>query len=163
MVNTFSSYYNTAYDTVAPVVYSQPLSVVAPIVTPYLYPMPFYGTGFAWYNRFNYGAGFRPFWNVDRVSHFDRVSNVNVNRFPVREARNDFADRSRSTLQTAQRRGDFTQSRNLGKGITGGVGGYRGGISTPRAGARVGGGAGMGGGARMGGGRGGGGRGGGRR
>jgi hypothetical protein len=160
MINTYSSYYNTAYDTVAPVVYSQPLPVVAPIVTPYLYPMPFYGTGFVWSNRFVYGNNFRPFWNRDRVTHFDRFSNVD--RFPVRQARNDFADRSRNTLQTAQRRGDFTQSRNLGKGITGGVGGFRGGISTPRAGARVGGGARTGG-ARMGGGRMGGGRGGGRR
>ncbi len=161
MVNSYSSYYNTAYDTVAPVVYSQPVPVIAPIVTPYLYPMPFYGTGFAHYNRFAYGSGFRSFWNVDRVTNIDRISNVD--RFPVRNARNDFADRSRNTLQTAQRRGDFTQSRNLGRGINGGIGGYRGGISTPRAGTRVGGGAGRAGGARMGGGRGGGGRGGGGR
>jgi hypothetical protein len=157
MINTFSGYSSTAYDTVAPVVYSQPVPVIAPIVTPYLYPMPFYGTGYAWYNRFAFGTGFRPFWNLDRVTHFDRVSNVNVNRFPARNARNDFADRSRNTLQTAQRRGDFTQSRNLGKGISGGIGGYRGGISTPRASTRMGGSV-RAGGARMGGGRGGGGR-----
>jgi hypothetical protein len=126
MVNTYSSYYNTAYDTVAPVVYSQPMPIVAPIVTPYLYPMPFYGTGFAYYNRFAFGTGFRPYWNRDRVTNIDRISNVD--RFPVRQARNDFADRSRNTLQTAQRRGDFTQSRNLGKGVTGGIGGFRGGV-----------------------------------
>ena len=161
MVNTYSSYYNTAYDTVAPVVYTQPIPVISPIVTPYLYPMPFYRSGFVWSNRFVYGNNFNTFWNRDRVTNIDRISNVD--RFPVRNARNDFADRSRNTLQTAQRRGDFTQSRNLGKGITGGVGGYRGGISTPRAGAGVGGGARAGGGARMGGGRGGGGRGGGGR
>jgi hypothetical protein len=149
MINTYSSYYNTAYDTVAPVIYTQPIPVVAPIFTPYLYPMPFYRSGFVWSNRFVYGNNFHTFWNRDRVTNFDRISNVD--RFPVRQARNDFADRSRNTLQTAQRRGDFTQSRNLGKGITGGVGGYRGGISTPRAGASVGGGARMGGG-RMGGG-----------
>ncbi|HUL61631.1 MAG TPA: hypothetical protein VLT35_01100 [Methanocella sp.] len=167
MVNSFSSFSSTAYDTVAPVVYSQPVPVVAPIVTPYLYPIPFYGTSFVWYNRFAFGAGFRPFWNVDRVAnvnrvtnvnrvgHFDRVSNVNVDRFPAREARNDFADRSRNAVNTAQRRGDFTQSRNLGRGVSGGIGGYRGGVSTPTAGARMGGSV-RAGGARMGGGRGGG-------
>jgi hypothetical protein len=134
---------------VAPVAYAQPVAVIAPIVTPYLYPMPFFRTGFVWYNRFGFGNDFRPFWNRDRVTHFDRFSNAD--RFPVQQARNDFADRSRNTLQTAQRRGDFTQSRNLGKGITGGIGGFRGGINTPGAGSRVGGGTRMGGG-RIGGG-----------
>jgi len=149
MVNMYASYYNTVYDTVAPVAYAQPVAVIAPIVTPYLYPMPFFRTGFVWYNRFGFGNDFRPFWNRDRVTHFDRFSNAD--RFPVQQARNDFADRSRNTLQTAQRRGDFTQSRNLGKGITGGIGGFRGGINTPGAGSRVGGGTRMGGG-RIGGG-----------
>ncbi len=125
MVDTFDDYYGATYTSVEPVVYSEPVYVTAPIYTPYLNPMPFYGTGYAWYNRFAFGSGFRSFWNVDRVTHFDRFSNAD--RFQTRNVRNDFADRSRNTLQTAQRRGDFAQSRSLGSGVKGGIGGFRGG------------------------------------
>ncbi len=149
MVNTYNSYYGTTYEEVAPVVYSEPVPVIAPIITPYVWPMPIYYSGFVSYNRFFYGSGFRSFWDRDRVTHVDRFSNLD--RYPVRQSRNDFADRSRNDLRTAQRRGDFTRSRNLGTGIKGGIGGFRGGVSKGVGGGRAGGG-------RVGGGRAGGGR-----
>ena len=71
MVSTFNSYYGTTYDQVLPVIYSQPVPVVAPVFVPYLGLLPFYSTGFVWYNHFAYGTGFRSFWNRDRVTHFD--------------------------------------------------------------------------------------------
>jgi hypothetical protein len=150
MVDTFNSYYGATFNAVEPVIYSQPIPIMPQVFVPYIYPIPIYARGFVSFNPFFYGTGFRTFWDRDRVTHFDRFSNQN--RFPVRETRNDFADRSRNTLQTAQRRGDFTRSRNLGKGITGGIGGFRGGVRQ-----------GAGGGIRTGGGRMGGGIGGGRR
>ena len=165
MVSTFDDYYDATYTSVEPVVYSEPIAVAAPIVTPYLYQIPFYSSGYAWYNRFYFGNNFQPFWNRDRVTHYDQFSNID--RFPARQTRNDFADRSRNTLQTAQRRGDFNRGQSLGNQVRGGVGGYRGGITKNAAsGARIGGGkAGgvSGGGTRMSGVRAGGGRGGGGR
>jgi hypothetical protein len=150
MVDTFNNYYGATFDTVGPVIYSQPVAIIPPVFVPYIYPIPIYARGFVSYNRFFFGTGFRTFWDRDRVTHFDRFSNQN--RFPVRETRNDFADRSRNDFVAGQRRGEFTQSRQLGTGITGGIGGFRGGVRQ-----------GAGGGARIGGGRMGGGIGGGRR
>lgn len=135
MVDTFTSYYGTTYEELGPVVYSQPIVVAAPVLTPYVWPIPIYYTGFVSYNRFFFGPGFRHFWDRDRVYGYDRFSNAN--QFPIRQTRNDVADRSRNDLLAGQRRGEFTPSRNLGTGISGGIGGFRGGT---RAGIGAGGG-----------------------
>jgi len=137
MVNTFGSYYGMTYPQVDPVVYVQPIPIIAPVFVPYIRPIPFYTTSFVRYNSFYYGTGFRTFYDRDRVTHVDRFTNSKV--YPVRQSRNDFADRSRVNLEAGQRRGEFTQSRNMGSNIKGGIGGYRGGIKAS-TGSRVGGG-----------------------
>jgi hypothetical protein len=136
MASTFNSYYGATYTQVEPVVYAQPVPIVAPVFVPYIRPIPFYTRGFVPFNPFYFGSGFRPFYQRNRYTNIDIYSNRNS--FPIRETRNDFADRARNDLVTGQRRGEFTQHRNVGKSISGGIGGYRGGarIST---GAKVGG------------------------
>ncbi len=107
-------------------IYSQPVPVVAPVFVPYL--------GLAvLLDRLRL---VQPFCLRDRLpallepgSRHSLRSFSNLDRFPVQQARNDFADRSRNTLQTAQRRGDFAQSRTAGD-VKGGIGGYRGGVKT---------------------------------
>ncbi len=137
MVNTFGGYYGATYAQVDPVVYVQPIPIIAPTFVPYIRPIPFFSTGFVRYNSFYYGTGFRTFYDRDRVTHIDRFSNNKV--FPVRQTRNDFADRSRNNLVAGQRRGEFTESRRVGNSVSGGIGGYRGGARAS-AGGRVGGG-----------------------
>lgn len=130
MISTFDSYYGATYAQVEPVVYAQPVPIVAPVFTPYIAPIPFYTTGFVPFNPFYYGAGYRPFFERNRYTDIDIYTNRN--NFPIRDTRNDFADRARNDLVTGQRRGEFTQHRDVGKSISGGIGGYRGGakIST---------------------------------
>lgn len=128
MISSFGSTYGMAYSQVEPVIYSQPVIVAAPILRPYIVPLPLFYTGFVPYNRFFFGSGFRPFWHRDQVLPYDRL--YGQKRYPLRQPFNEFADRSRRDLQVAQRRGDFTPSRQLGTGITGGIGGFRGGVKT---------------------------------
>ncbi|HMK47321.1 MAG TPA: hypothetical protein VK436_11910 [Methanocella sp.] len=128
MASMLSSYYDTSYTTVAPVVYSPPVPIMSPVFAPYIYPLPIYTAGFVRYNPFFFGPGFRTFFDRDVVTHFDRFSNLD--RFPIRETRNNFADVSRNNLISGQRRGEFASSINTGKGVKGGIGGFRGGLST---------------------------------
>ena len=138
MINALGGYYGATYTDVEPVVYTQPVPIWAPIYVPYLRPIPIYISGFASYNSFFFGTGFRSFYARDRVTHFDRFSHSN--RFPVRQPKNNFANNARNNLVTGQRRGEFTQSRNLGKGVTGGIGGFRGGVRASAGRGRAGGG-----------------------
>lgn len=141
MSSAFGSYYGVTYPQVEPVIYSAPVPVIAPVFMPYLQPIPIFYRGFAHYNAFAYGTGFRRFYDRDVVTGRDRFTHGD--RFPIRQPRNDFADRARNNLVSGQRRGEFTQSRNLGTGIKGGIGGFRGGTRVSaggRAGGRVGGG-----------------------
>jgi uncharacterized membrane protein YgcG len=126
MINTLGSYYGATYTEVEPVIYTQPVSILAPIYVPYLRPIPIFASGFVSYNSFFYGSGFRSFYARDRVTHYDRFSRSD--RFPVRQPKNNFANNARNNLVAGQRRGEFTQSRNLGTGIKGGIGGFRGGV-----------------------------------
>jgi uncharacterized membrane protein YgcG len=157
MTQTISNYYGVTYPQVEPVVYSQPILITPPIYVPYLRPIPIFYTGFVGFQPFFFDAHFRRFF--DRGQVFDRDLNrfvdrdrfSKLDRFPTRANRNLFAERSRRDLQAGQRRGDFAQSRNIGRGVKGGIGGYRGGMKASVGGGRMGGG-------RMGGGRAGGGR-----
>lgn len=137
MVSSFGDYYGSTYAQVEPVVYVQPIPIFAPVFVPFIQPIPIFTTGFVHFNSFVFGTGFRPFFDRDRVTGIDRFSNNKV--FPVHQARNDFADRSRNNLVAGQRRGEFTESRKAGSGISGGIGGFRGGVKTT-AGGRAGGG-----------------------
>ncbi len=137
MINTLGSYYGATYTQVEPVVYTQPVPILAPIFVPYIRPIPIYISGFVSYNSFFYGSGFRSFYARDRFTHIDRFSRRD--RFPVKQPRNDFANSARNNLVAGQRRGEFTQSRKMGTGIKGGIGGFRGGVKAS-AGRRAGGG-----------------------
>jgi hypothetical protein len=137
MIDTIGNYYGATYTQVEPVVYAQPVPILAPIFVPYIRPIPIYVSGFVSYNSFFYGSGFRSFYARDRVTHYDRFSHSN--RFPVRQPKNNFANNARNNLVAGQRRGEFTQSRNLGKNVKGGIGGFRGGVRAS-AGRRAGGG-----------------------
>lgn len=137
MVNTFGGYYGANYAQIEPVIYAQPIPIIAPVFVPYIRPIPFFTTGFVRFNSFTFGTGFRTFYDRDRITHVDRFSNNKV--FPVRQTRNDFADRSRNNLVAGQRRGEFTESRRAGASVSGGIGGFRGGVKAS-AGGRVGGG-----------------------
>jgi uncharacterized membrane protein YgcG len=125
MIDTFDNYYGATYAQVEPVVYAQPVPIMAPVFTPYIQPLPFYTTGFLPYNPFYFGSGYRSFFERNRYTDIDIYSNRN--NFPVREQRNDFANRARNDLVAGQNRGEFAQHRNVGKSISGGIGGYRGG------------------------------------
>lgn len=125
MVSTFDSYYNLAYAQVEPVVYAQPVPIVAPVFMPYIRPLPFYTTGFLPYNPFYFGAGYRPYFERNRYTDIDIYTNRD--NYPIRDHRNDFANRARNDLVTGQQRGEFDRHRNVGKSISGGIGGYRGG------------------------------------
>ncbi len=155
MTSALDSYYGAEYTQVEPVVYAQPIPVAAPVFVPYVQPLPFFATGFVTYNPFYYGYGYRSFFERNRYTDRDIYSNNN--RYPIRDHRNDYADRARNDLVTSQKRGDFNVHRNVGTNINGGIGGYRGGVRTSMGsmGTKVGGGVSRGG---MGGGRAGGGR-----
>ena len=60
MVSAFSSFYGASYSQVLPVVYAQPITVLAPIFVPYLVPFPIF-FGFISFNPFFFPSGFRPF------------------------------------------------------------------------------------------------------
>jgi hypothetical protein len=137
MINAFGNYYGVTYSQVEPVIYTEPIPILAPIFVPFIQPIPIFISGFIGFNPFFFGTGFRPFFDRDRITDRDRFSNRD--RFPIRESRNDFADRSRNNLVAGQRRGEFTQSRKMGTGIKGGIGGFRGGVKAS-AGRRAGGG-----------------------
>ncbi|HTY91304.1 MAG TPA: hypothetical protein VMC84_09025 [Methanocella sp.] len=137
MTSTIGGYYGATYSQVEPVVYTQPVPIMAPIYVPYLRPIPIYVSGIVSYNRFFFGTGFRSFYARDRFTHVDRFSHSNS--FPVRQPRNDFANNARNNLVAGQRRGEFNQQRNLGTGVKGGIGGFRGGVKAS-AGRKAGGG-----------------------
>jgi hypothetical protein len=137
MVDTFGGYYGVTYSQVEPVVYSAPVPILAPVFVPYIRPIPIFYTGYVHYNAFQYGTGFRTFYDRDRITGRDRFTNAD--RYPIRQPKNDYADRARNDLVSGQRKGEFTQNRNTGAGIKGGVGGYRGGAKKS-AGGRTGGG-----------------------
>lgn len=142
MVSTFGNYYGVSYTQVQPVIYTQPIPIVAPAFVPFIQPIPIFVSGFVGFNPFFFGTGFRRFFDRDRITHRDRFSNRE--RFPIHERRNTFADRSRKDLVAGQRRGEFRESRRMGSSIKGGIGGFRGGVKAS---------AGGGGGRRAGGGR----------
>jgi hypothetical protein len=137
MVSTLGSYYGATYTQVEPVIYTQPVLILAPIFVPYIRPIPIYVTGFVSFRSFHFGSGFHTFYARDRVTHQDRFTKSE--RFPVRQPKNEFANSARNNLAAGQRRGEFTQQRNQGTGIKGGIGGYRGGVKAS-AGGRAGGG-----------------------
>jgi hypothetical protein len=137
MASTFGSYYGTTYTQLEPVIYTQPIAIMAPIFVPYIRPIPIYRTGFVRYNSFHYGAGFHRYYDRDPVTGRDRYTNNKV--YPVRQPKNDIADRSRNNLVAGQRQGQFTESRKAGSGVNGGIGGYRGGVKKT-GGGKVGGG-----------------------
>lgn len=157
MTSALDSYYGEEYSNVEPVVYAQPVPVVAPVFVPYLQPIPFFGVTFATFNPFYFGYGWRPFYEWNRFTNRDFFSDRN--QFPIRQPKNDFADRARSDLVTGQKKGEFDQRRNVGANVQGGIGGYKGGVKTSmgtmgtKVGKGVGGGMKAGGGVKMGGGR----------
>jgi hypothetical protein len=110
---------------------------MAPIFVPYIRPIPIFTTGLVRYNSFHYGTGFNRYYDRDRITGRDRFTNDKV--YPVRQPKNDLADRSRNNLVAGQRQGQFTESRKAGSGVSGGIGGYRGGVKQS-AGGKVGGG-----------------------
>jgi hypothetical protein len=61
MIDTFGSFYGASYAQVQPVVYSQPVPIVAPVVVPYLRPYPIFFSNFVPYRPFVYGSGFTTF------------------------------------------------------------------------------------------------------
>jgi len=60
MINAFGSFYGASYAQVLPVVYAQPITILAPIFVPYLQPFPIF-FGFISFNPFYFPSGFRPF------------------------------------------------------------------------------------------------------
>jgi hypothetical protein len=60
MINALSSSYSASYSQVQPVVYVQPITILAPIFVPYLQPFPIF-FGFISFNPFFFPSGFRPF------------------------------------------------------------------------------------------------------
>ena len=60
MISAFGSFYGASYSQVLPVVYAQPIPILAPIFVPYLQPFPIF-FGFISFNPFFFPSGFRPF------------------------------------------------------------------------------------------------------
>jgi hypothetical protein len=137
MTSTFGSYYGVTYPQVEPVIYSEPVWITAPAFVPYIRPIPIFYGSYVRYNSFYFGTGFRSFYDRDLITGHDRFTDRD--RYPIRQPKNDYADRARNNLASGQRKGEFTQNRNAGAGIKGGVGGYRGGAKKS-AGGRTGGG-----------------------
>ncbi|HMK47414.1 MAG TPA: hypothetical protein VK436_12380 [Methanocella sp.] len=63
MIDTFSTMYGSTYPEVSPVVYSEPVPVMAPVFIPYIEPVPIYTSNFIPYSPFYFGSGFYPFWD----------------------------------------------------------------------------------------------------
>jgi hypothetical protein len=86
MIDAFSGYYGAAYSQVLPIVYAQPIPVLAPIFVPFLQPFPIFFTNFVSFNPFFFGDGFTSFFSFNsfngRFPIHDRVFGQNVfNKF----------------------------------------------------------------------------------
>lgn len=81
LINTFSGFYGVTYPQVLPIVYAQPVPVLAPVFVPFIRPFPVFSSAFVPFNPFLFHRGFLPFFN-------HRVHGV----FPIRDrffARNE--------------------------------------------------------------------------
>jgi hypothetical protein len=66
MVSTLSSYYGASFTQVLPIVYAQPIPILAPVFVPFLTPFPIFFSSFIGFNPFFFGSGFVSFFNFDR-------------------------------------------------------------------------------------------------
>ncbi len=83
MVSTLSSYYGASYPQVLPIVYAQPIPILAPVFVPFLTPFPIFFSSFIGFNPFFFGSGFVSFFDFDRFN----------GRFPIHDrdfGRNEF-------------------------------------------------------------------------
>jgi hypothetical protein len=67
MVDAFGSFYGASYTQVQPVVYSQPVPVLAPVFVPYLRPYPIFFSSYVPYRPFVYGRGFTTFYDRTNI------------------------------------------------------------------------------------------------
>jgi hypothetical protein len=63
MISTFVNYYGASYPQVLPIVYAQPIPILAPIFVPFLQPFPIFFSSFVSFNPFFFGDGFVSFFN----------------------------------------------------------------------------------------------------
>ena len=63
MISTFVNYYGASYPQVLPIIYAQPIPILAPIFVPFLQPFPIFFTSFVSFNPFFFGDGFVSFFN----------------------------------------------------------------------------------------------------
>jgi hypothetical protein len=70
MVDAFDNYYGASFNQVQPVVYAQPVSVLAPVFVPYLTPYPIF-FGFVGFSPYTFGSSFVSFYNFNTYKgHF---------------------------------------------------------------------------------------------
>ncbi|HEY3273598.1 MAG TPA: hypothetical protein VGJ92_07555, partial [Methanocella sp.] len=63
MISSFVNYYGASFPQVLPIVYAQPIPILAPIFVPFLQPFPIFFSSFVGFNPFFFGDGFVSFFN----------------------------------------------------------------------------------------------------
>jgi hypothetical protein len=104
MVNAFNNLYGAIYADVLPIIYAQPIPILAPIFVPYLQPFPIFFSSFIGFNPFFFGSGF--------VSFFDRAGFQG--NFPIRDR--DFGVRAFNQIHGGRGIGGAGIAQGIGQG-----------------------------------------------